>query len=112
MARRYSGHVRIYITYQDFNSRYRCRLVTPDGARTLYVNEPAVLRNAVDSPQAYTDIAHSALSFAQEDDEAGSDRLRPATNLGISEYAWLNEDMSGWRITTKCKMGVTSKEVS
>jgi hypothetical protein len=77
---RYSGEIRIRVTYLDVaypdtrarlgNGRYRCFLRGPGGmTTTVIVGAPAYLSRAVDSPEAFDDAAHAAISFAESDDQ-------------------------------------------
>lgn len=91
---RYSGEIRIRITYLDAhgevfidgtprapNGKYRCFLQAKGGARTtVYVGAPASLSHAVDSPEAFDDTAHAAIAFANDEDSQWGD------------YAASNED--------------------
>jgi hypothetical protein len=72
---RYSGEIRIRVTYLDHakplrpNGRYRCFLRGPGGMRTtIIVGAPAFLSHGVDSPEAFDDAARSALAFADHED--------------------------------------------
>src|ERR1019366_1773323 len=83
---RYSGQIRIRITYIDFdagnrynmdgsirfpNGSYRCFLRSDTGFTTIViVGAPAFLSQAVDSPEAFDEVARAAISFAAHD---GSD---------------------------------------
>ena len=89
MATRYSGNLRITCTYRD-QGDYKCT-VTPHGGRgkTVYVRPaPAGFGPGIayDSPKAYDEIAHAAISFA--DDEHG----------GIGDEAEFHADGSGYKI--------------
>ena len=79
---RYSGEIRIRVTYLDVaydgpdtrarhgNGRYRCFLRGPgDLTATIVVNAPAYLSHAVDSPEAFDDAARASISFADHGDE-------------------------------------------
>lgn len=78
MALRFSGNIRIRITYKDakpgdraVNGSYRCTLAKLDGARVVdrtlvVVNAPASLSHAVDSSMAYDATAKAALAFAPD----------------------------------------------
>jgi hypothetical protein len=71
MATRYSGNVRVQITWQDSDNRYRAVLRANGRHHSLqYVGAPAHLERAVDSPQAYDQAAAAAISFAGLGDEA------------------------------------------
>lgn len=96
---RYSGNVRIRITYRDagragLNGTYRCFIVCHEpreilGAvrrrkyQTVFVGAPAILTHAVDSPQAFDDTARAALAFAHE---------------GLANEATLALDGSDWHV--------------
>ena len=87
MATRYSGNLRITCLYRD-QGDYKCT-VTPHGGRgvTIYVRPaPAGFGRGVayDSPKAYDEIAHAAISFADDEER------------GLGEEAEMNE--SGWVI--------------
>lgn len=85
-ALRYSGEIRIRVTYRDArrddvyidgtprnpNGSYRCYLRGPVGARaTIIIGAPTFLPHGVDSPKAFDDAARAALAFAEaEADEA------------------------------------------
>jgi hypothetical protein len=89
MARRYSGELDINLTYRDKDDQYRARVCrrSPSGGRpdceVVYVGTPKHLTKAVDSPAAYDDAAHAAISFASND---------------IQEGAASNHAGSGWDI--------------
>lgn len=75
MATRYSGTLRMRITYVDAAEAYkvtiteRCgRLDSPIALRGLRL--PAAYRGAVDSADAYDRVARAALGFASADHEA------------------------------------------
>jgi hypothetical protein len=82
---RYSGEIRIRITYladTNPNGRYRCFLQAKGGAHTsIYVNlRTSILAHAVDSPEAFDEVARAAIAFAQDDvsddgDDTGWDNL-------------------------------------
>ncbi len=89
MAKRYSGSLQINVTYDD-RGHYRTSISS--GGKLLWrgtVNPapsgfgPGI---AYDSPQAYDEVASSAISFA--DDEKGD----------IADEADYNEDLSGYLI--------------
>jgi hypothetical protein len=83
---RYSGDIRIRVTYHDRrfedvyedgtprnpNGFYRCFLRASNNTTTIIVGAPAFLSQAVDSPEAFSDAARAAVAFADhEDPEAG-----------------------------------------
>jgi hypothetical protein len=90
-ATRYSGKLTVRMTYLDSEAQYRCVVSYSDangsGWTTLYVRPPALLRNAVDSPIAFDETAHAALSFASEDHD------------WVERYADFND--GGWAINRK-----------
>lgn len=89
MAKRYSGNLQISVTYDDHNFY---RTAVSRGGKLLWrgrVNPaPAGFGPGIayDSPQAYDEIASSALSFA--DDEVG----------GIGDEAEFDENLTGYLI--------------
>ena len=90
---RYSGEIRIRVTYLDGSlttaPRYRCFLRGPgDLTATIIVNAPAYLSHAVDSPEAFDDAAHAALSFAENDDRDWS----------VHAHAAFKADGTGWHV--------------
>lgn len=96
MAKRYSGTVTISIRYVDNESAYRCYLTSPT---TMYrrgvavaVRRPAVSSISVDSPRAYDEVAHAALSFVAD---GFSGQIINAER--IVECAEANE--SGWYVS-------------
>ncbi len=93
MAQRYSGQAIIAVAYSDKDSAYKCRVGTPEGSVSVTVNaSPELARTkAADSPEAYDEIAHAALSFA-EDELANS-------GISLAEYALFEPDGSGWTVT-------------
>jgi hypothetical protein len=87
MALRYSGTLTIRVTYNDRG--YYNASISRKG-RNLWsgtVGEPRHLSHSVDSPEAYDETAHAALSFA---DNEGADVSRSADHTG-----------SGWHIARK-----------
>lgn len=97
MAKRYSGLATVTVTYDDRRGDYKASVAI--GKRNVWsgrIGEPKSRTVAVDSPSAYDDVAHAALSFAvdEEPDLAGA---------GI-EY---DRDGYGWHIArTKAKRSV------
>lgn len=85
MALRYSGAVTIRVTWND---RYYNASVSSNGRNLWFgtVGAPKSSKIAADSPEAYDAAAHAALSFANNESEAG-------------ELAW--SDGRGWDITRK-----------
>lgn len=65
MARRFSGNVTIQVVYCD-KGDYRCRVTFGPHVVTLNVNPPVsgFGGHAYDSPEAYDEVARSALAFA------------------------------------------------
>jgi hypothetical protein len=104
---RYSGSLSIRITYLEpwgagtpapagrstrINGEYRCFIRSIDKNAqgvTIHVGAPAVLSHAVDSPEAFDDAAHAALSLAL------------AEGWPVAECALTKADGSGWAITRK-----------
>jgi len=87
MALRYSGSLTIRVVWND-RGHYDASISRK--GRNLWsgtIGEPRHLRVAVDSPEAYDDTAHAALSFA---DSEGADVFRSADHTG-----------SGWHIARK-----------
>jgi hypothetical protein len=78
MARRYCGNVSISLEYRDTyvkglpNGWYECHLAWPGGRKMVMVGAPASLSHAVDSPKAYDDTAHAAMSFAADENPSGN----------------------------------------
>lgn len=80
-AVRYSGRVRLRITYQEPRQRdvyadgtlrhpngsYRCVVSSPAGVGAIEVGAPEWLPGAVDSSEAFDGAAEAALAFAGED---------------------------------------------
>ena len=97
MALRYSGDLQIRVTYQD-RGDYKASVTTlrgPSRRWSGYVSPaPAGFGRGVayDSPQAYDEIAHAALSFAaySDEDRRGGD--------WVTEEAAYDPDGSGWHI--------------
>ena len=68
MATRSCGKVNIACTYRDRQNDYRCALSVGGQRRgVVFVGAPAHLRHAVDSPAAYDEAAHAAISFGLAD---------------------------------------------
>lgn len=72
MAVRYSGDVKITLKYRERENDYRATLTWPSGRggyhrHTVHVGVPAHITKAVDSPDAYDEAAHAALSFANDE---------------------------------------------
>jgi len=92
-AVRYSGTVRIELTYQDSDGCYDGKVVVDTHTYSVSVGPPAIGYGAgvaYDSPEAYDRAAHAALSFAAADTEwgEGCDIFTPAAEL----------DADGWVI--------------
>jgi len=91
MARRFCGNVRLYIEYNDLDCQYKVRLVTNEGRHTVYVREPAYLEHAVDSYNAFDDVARAAISFALHDADLNQDHdigLEDALDYNTNEGEW------------------------
>ena len=65
VAKRYSGDVVVTMIYRDDTFDYACHVVSPAGARTIFVGVPGRLVHAVDSREAFSDVARSAIAFAE-----------------------------------------------
>jgi hypothetical protein len=92
-AVRYSGSVRIELTYQDSDGCYDGKVVVGCHTYSISIGAPASGYGpgvAYDSSEAYDRAAHAALSFAAADTEwgEGSDIFTPAAEL----------DATGWVI--------------
>jgi hypothetical protein len=92
-AVRYSGSVRIELSYNDSDGCYDGKVVVDGHTYSVSVGPPASGYGpgvAYDSPEAYDRAAHAALSFAAADAEWGDgcDIFTPAADL----------DANGWVI--------------
>lgn len=72
MATRYCGEVKINIKLVETtlipSEMYKCSLSVKGKSRGVeYVGVPAYLTHAIDSPKAYDDAAHAAISFALDE---------------------------------------------
>ena len=90
-AVRYSGSVRIELTYQDSDGCYDGKVVVDSHTYSVSVGPPASGYGpgvAYDSPEAYDRAAHAALSFAAADLEwgDGSDIFTPAAEVGANGW--------------------------
>jgi hypothetical protein len=103
---RYSGEIRIRVTYLDVaydgpdtqarlgNGRYRCFLRGPGGmTTTVIVNAPQYLTRAVDSPEAFDDAARASISFA--DDKSEGEQLPCYTWAHLAAHVI---DRSEWHV--------------
>ena len=89
MAKRYSGGLSVDLVFVDAKNEYRARVCPRkgrSGCETVWVGPPRILRHAVDSPVAYDETAHAAISFSSDD---------------LSQLAAPNADGSGWDIRRK-----------
>jgi hypothetical protein len=73
-ALRYSGALRIRVTYVDPKAGYRCAISGDGIRRTIWVGAPNCLSHAVDSSEAFDETAHAALSFADDEDSGIGDK--------------------------------------
>lgn len=73
-ARRFSGNLKIELSFNDRSNQYKARLcpVAPlwrgkpqTSCETVYVGLPRHLERAVDSPRAYDQAARAAISFSR-----------------------------------------------
>lgn len=71
IAKRYSGDVVVTMIYRDVTDDYACRVVSPEGRWTTIVSGLRDARLAVDSREAFDDIARAAITFADEDSPLG-----------------------------------------
>jgi hypothetical protein len=88
---RYSGSVRIELTYQDSDGCYDGKVIVEAHTYSVSVGPPASGYGpgvAYDSPEAYDHAAHAALSFAAADVEWGDgcDIFTPAAEVGESGW--------------------------
>ena len=91
-AVRYSGSVRIELTYQDSDGCYDGKVIVSGHSYSVCVGAPSSGYGpgvAYDSPEAYDRAAHAALSFAAADTEwgEGCDIFTSAAELDGA--AWL-----------------------
>ena len=91
-AVRYSGSVRIELTYQDSDGCYDGKVVVGGHTYSVSVGPPASGYGpgvAYDSPEAYDRAAHAALSFAAADLEwgDGGEIFTPAAE--VDECGWV-----------------------
>lgn len=75
-ATRYCGNVKISmrLALDAYTQRdqYVCAIsVNGKKKGNIYVGTPASISHAIDSPKAYDDAAHAALSFACDEEERG-----------------------------------------
>ncbi len=91
MAKRYSGSLQIVVTYDDRNF-YRTSV--SEGGKLLWRGQvkpaPAGFGSGIayDSPEAYDEIARSALAFADDD----------VPDAGIGDAADYDDAMTGYAI--------------
>lgn len=90
-AVRYSGSVRIELTYQDSDGCYDGKVIIDGHTYSVSVGPPASGHGpgvAYDSPEAYDRAAHAALSFAAADVEwaDGCDIFTPAAEVGANGW--------------------------
>jgi hypothetical protein len=67
VAKRYSGDVVVTMIYRDVYSCYACRVATPTDMRLTIVGVPACMEHAVDSREAFDNVARAAIAFAEDD---------------------------------------------
>lgn len=88
MAKRYSGRAVVTVLYDDRRGDYKATVAI--GKRNVWsgrIGEPKSRTIAVDSPKAYDDTAHAALSFADFD-----------TDGEIRDEAAYDTDGAGWHV--------------
>jgi hypothetical protein len=91
-AVRYSGSVRIELTYQDSDGCYDGKVVVGGHTYGVSVGPPASGYGpgiAYDSPEAYDRAARAALSFAAADLEWGDGRDHFTPAAEVSEGGWV-----------------------
>jgi hypothetical protein len=89
MAKRYSGLATVTLTYDDRRGDYKASVSV--GGHSVWsgrVGAPRSGGGAVDSPKAYDDTAHAAISFAVDE--------HPDLADGVVEY---DRDGYGWHIS-------------
>jgi hypothetical protein len=64
---RYSGDTTVRLRYDDNSSSYHTTVKSPDGSRRIVVRPAPADRRSVDSPAAFDDAAHAAISFAMDE---------------------------------------------
>lgn len=70
MATRYSGGIKGRIEYVDSKSQYRVSLTCDGERKVVWVGEPKILTQAVDSPDMYDSTFTAAIAFADLGGEA------------------------------------------
>jgi hypothetical protein len=103
-ATRYSGNVRLKISYDDARNEYRAAISvlapTSTGGRIYalrtkqVVGRPPAASGGVDSPVAFDEAAKAALSFAMHEDKIDSSDL---------QYNWDTEQIHVTRTQSKAK---------
>lgn len=89
MAKRYCGRYVVNVVFVDKYAEYACTIYhdvysgKKHGHHLIYVHPPASSRIAVDSPQAYDDAAHAALSFATSPDQWNMESELDYTDSGF-----------------------------
>lgn len=86
MATRYSGKGTVRLLFNDSKNAYRATVSDGSASMTIWLPLKGHQDKAVDSPAAYDEAAHAAISFA--------------TNDGLDENAFNMSD-SGWIIKRK-----------
>lgn len=93
MPLRYSGQLNLLLRYFDARSVYTVHVAERGKSATWHtdVMVPAVLTHPVDAPEAYDEVARSALSFLADEEE------RNVTDADLIRFAdW---DDSGPAVT-------------
>lgn len=76
MAKRFCGHGFVTIKFEDRSNTYRCTVDDGEGGQgRVSVGLSGRLDKAVDSPEAYDEVAGAAISFACDDRTVSSDRF-------------------------------------
>lgn len=88
MATRYSGDGTIRMSFVDRDNNYRCSVNDGHGGQgTVYVGLAGKIDKPVDSPEAYDEVAHAAISFADHD--------------GLVDSSYFETTDSGWAVSRK-----------
>jgi hypothetical protein len=96
MALRYSGQVRVRVTWRDDSDDYRAVVSWPDGRCSHTIGLPPSNILAVDSPAAYDAAARAALSFTL--DEVGE---IPAATTPSGDWYVARKPEAAWMVTER-----------
>lgn len=96
-VRRFSGDLKIELSFDDRANRYRVRLCPvrvplwqgkPQArCETVFVKPPRHLTRAVDAPSEFDSVARAAISFARPETQQYAAPDRAMTTWGISRGA-------------------------